>query len=156
MKRVLVGSVLALAITLATMTPAAAEPTAGGPAARAASTTAAETRVAAAVEPTMFPPAERVRWSAGGVRDQRCETGTLCLDVWDPTRNTYKVFILRKCATRALHDFHNTGTPEFINHQTPHTVTRFLGRGGRVLVESTAPSHTTRIDWGPIWYIDVC
>jgi len=25
-----------------------------------------------------------------------------------------------------------------------------------VLVSSTAPSHTTPIDWGPIWYIDVC
>jgi hypothetical protein len=111
---------------------------------------------AAAVEPTMYPPAEKVIFSASGVRGQRCETGTLCVDVWDPTRNTYKVFILRKCATRALHDFHNTNTPEFINHQTPGTVTRFLGRGGGVLVRSTAPSHTTRIDWGPVWYIDVC
>jgi len=111
---------------------------------------------AAAVEPTMYPPAEKVIYSALGVRGQRCETGTLCLDVWDPTRNTYKVFILRKCTTRALHDFHSTNVPEFINHQTPGTVARFLGRGSNVLVSSTAPSHTTSIDWGPVWYIDVC
>ena len=102
------------------------------------------------------PPAEKVFYNLNGVRGQRCETGTLCLDVWIASRGTWKVFILRKCATRALHNFNNTGNEEFINHQTPHTVTRFLGRGGDVIVSSTAPSHTTAIDWGPIWYIDVC
>ena len=113
--------------------------------------------VAAVVpEPRMSPPAEKVYWSVSGVHDRRCETGTLCLDVWDRTRSTWKVFILRECVTRTLHNFNNTGNEEFINHQTPHTVTRFLGRGGNVLVSSTAPSHTTPIDWGPIWYIDVC
>src|SRR6185436_8371131 len=52
--------------------------------------------------------------------------------------------------------FHSTNVPEFINHQTPGTVARFLGRSSNVLVSSTAPSHTTSIDWGPVWYIDVC
>jgi hypothetical protein len=119
--------------------------------------TTAEARAAAGVEPTMSPPAEKVLWSASGVRGQRCETGTLCVDVWDPTRSTFKVFIMRKCVTRTLHEFHQYDQlTEFINHQTPGTVTRFLGRPGNVLVQSTAPSHTTKIEWGKVWYIDVC
>ena len=148
-----------LVVTVALAAAALAVPTSAAAAAPAPmqSATSGPPVLAAAVEPTMSPPAEKVLYSPLGVRSQRCETGTLCVDVWDPTRNTYKVFILRKCATRTLHDFHNADrTPEFINHQTPQTVTRFLGRGGNVLVSSTAPSYTTKIDWGPIWYIDVC
>lgn len=114
------------------------------------------TQAVAAVEPTMYPPAEKVKYLDNGVRGHRCETGTLCVDAWDPTRNTYKVFIMRKCVTRSLHHFSSTGLPEFVNHQTPHTVTRFLRRDGSVGVSSTAPSYVTSIDWGPIWYIDVC
>jgi hypothetical protein len=152
-RRLLVTVALATA-TLAVPTGAAASGPALSPEPQRAVTSGQA--VAAAVEPTMSPPAEKVYWSVSGVHDRRCETGTLCLDVWDRTRSTWKVFILRKCVTRALHNFNNTGNEEFINHQTPHTVTRFLGRGGNVIVSSTAPSHTTPIDWGPIWYIDVC
>ena len=113
----------------------------------------------AAAEPTMWPPAERVAWYNDGVRHNNsadCVRGLLCLDVVDPTRNTYKVFYLRRCTTRALHNFYGTGIPEFINNQTPGTVTRFLDRNGRVLFTSTAYNVGVKIDWTPVWYIDVC
>jgi hypothetical protein len=152
--RRLVIAVALAAATLAVPTGAEASEPASLPGLRQAVTSGPA--AAAAVEPTMYPPAEKVLYSLDGVQGQRCETGTLCLDVWVASRGTWKVFILRKCVTRALHNFDNAGNEEFINHQTPGTVTRFLGRGGNVIVRSTAPSHTTPIDWGPIWYIDVC
>ncbi|MEV0132557.1 hypothetical protein AB0H83_29355 [Dactylosporangium sp. NPDC050688] len=150
LSRMLITATLAVAALAVPVSATAAQPVT-----QAATTTVAQ--AAAEVEPTMYPPADKVLWSLTGVRGQRCETGTLCVDVWDPTRASYKVFIMRTCTTRALHDFHAYGKQtEFINHQTPGTVTRFLGRPHDVLVQSTAPSHTTTIDWGPVWYIDVC
>lgn len=148
-------AVVAVAIAALTAVPSAATAV-PRPAPEPATVVAQGTGVTAAVEPTMYPPAEKVRYLANGVNGHRCERGTLCVDAWDPTRSTYKVFILRKCVTRTLHNFHNTGLPQFVNHQTPGTVTRFLGRDGREQVTSTAPSHTTPIDWGPVWYLDVC
>jgi hypothetical protein len=150
LNRLLIVATLTVAALAVPVSAAAAQPAPGN-----ATTVGAQAAVA--VEPTMYPPADKVLWSQTGVRSQRCETGTLCADVWDPTRNAFKVFIMRTCATRALHDFHDYDhLTEFINHQTPGTVTRFLGRGHNLLVKSTAPSYTTEIDWGPVWYIDVC
>lgn len=114
---------------------------------------------AAAAEPTMWPPAEKVAWHNDGVRHNNyadCVRGLLCLDVVDPTRHTYKVFYLRKCTTRALHHWTGAGYPEFINNQTRGTVTRFLDRNRRVLFTSTAYNVGIKIDWNPVWYIDVC
>src|SRR5688572_5985376 len=125
-RRLLITVALAVA-TLAVPTGAAASEPALSPGRQQAVTSGPA--AAAAVEPTMYPPAEKVFYNLDGVGGQRCETGTLCLDVWVASRGTWKVFVLRKCVTRALHNFNNTGNEEFINHQTPHTVTRFLGRG---------------------------
>jgi hypothetical protein len=107
-------------------------------------------------EPTMWPPAERVEWHLGGVRDVACDYGVLCVDAWDPTRSRYKVFFLRKCVTHALHHFTSTGTPEMVNDQTAGTVTRFLRQNGSLYSKSVAFDGRHRIDWDPIWYIDVC
>ncbi|WP_327007978.1 hypothetical protein OHA72_12280 [Dactylosporangium sp. NBC_01737] len=151
LSRMLITITLVVAALAVPVSAASAAP----PGARATTTT--ETQAAVAVEPTMYPPADKVLWSTIGVRGQRCETGTLCVDVWDPTRNMFKVFIMRTCNTRAVHDFHQYDKlTEFINHQTPGTVTRFLGRPGNVLVKSTAPSYTMPIIWDKVWYIDVC
>ena len=113
----------------------------------------------AGVEPTMWPPAEKVAWHNDGVRHNNyadCRLGLLCLDVVDPTRHTYKVFYLRSCTVRALHHWRGTGYPEFINNQTPGTVARFLDRNGKLLFSSTAYNVGIKIDWDPVYYIDVC
>lgn len=151
-------SVVTLAAVALTMTTGAATSSLDGAdldpvapqSARIAATTAA---------PTMWPPAERVAWYNDGVRHNNyadCVRGLLCLDVVDPTRHAYKVFYLRSCTTRALHNFYRTGIPEFVNNQTPGTVTRFLDRNRRVLFTSTAYNVGVKINWNPVWYIDVC
>jgi hypothetical protein len=107
----------------------------------------------------MWPPAEKVRWYHDGVRHNNhaeCVRGLLCLDVVDPSRGTCKVFYLRSCTVRALHHFRRTGSPEFINNQTPGTMTRFLDRNRRLLFTSTADNVGIKINWDPVWYIDVC
>jgi hypothetical protein len=115
-----------------------------------------DARVAAAVSPSMSPAAQSVRYSAQGVRAFACPEGYLCVDVWDPTRSTYKVFFIYTCQTRRLSYFYSTNSPEFKNNQTTGTVTRFLGLTGNEISRSVAKHGTRPITWDPVWYIDVC
>ena len=62
----------------------------------------------------------------------------------------------RRNQARALHHWRGTGYPEFINNQTPGTVARFLDRNGKLLFSSTAYNVGIKIDWDPVYYIDVC
>ena len=96
--------------------------------------------VSAAVSPTMSPAAQSVRYSPQGVRAFTCPNGYLCVDVWDPTRSTYKVFFIYTCQTRRLSYFHSTGLPEYKNNQTTGTVTRFLGRTGNEIIRARRTS----------------
>jgi hypothetical protein len=153
-KRVLGGIALSVVALAASAAPAVSAPQDHQ---AKPTTSAAAPRVAPrAASPVMSPAANRVEYHSGGVRDISCTEGYLCVDVWDPTRSTYKVFFLYTCATRHLSYFHSTGYPEFKNNQTTGTVTRFLGQSGNLVASSRAKQGPTHINWDPVWSIDVC
>ncbi|MFI8324209.1 hypothetical protein [Streptomyces sp. NPDC085529] len=140
---------------------------AAAPADRAVSDTALITVVAApagaqaesgvpATAPTISPAAERVRYVADGTYS--CPTGRLCARVWDPTRNTYKVFDLYYCNTYSLSYWGNGGDGGgFKNYQTDGTVARFSNSAGTVVHTSTAPDVAPSWwGWDPIWKIKNC
>jgi hypothetical protein len=105
-----------------------------------------------AVTPTMWPPAERVRYWSSDSRD--CPYKRLCVDVWDPTRNDYKIFDLYACGPYRLSNWYGHGT--FTNNQTPGTVGRFLDRNG-FEVHNTGPAWSWGgVGWDPVWSIKAC
>lgn len=110
----------------------------------------------AAVSPTVSPAAERTFHQTGGIRNYACPSGRLCVDVWDPTANTYKVFQFYRCQTHALRGFYSTYTPEYENNQTTGTATYFERSAGDRYLRSTAKHAERGINWDPINYIDVC
>lgn len=113
---------------------------------------------AAAKSPSMSPAAQYVKYSKYGVRAFSCPDKYLCVDAWDPTRSTYKVFFIKTCATRHLSYFTSAKWPELKNNQTRGTVTRFLNKSGKeIKADRSVAKHGPRhINWDPVWHIDVC
>lgn len=105
-----------------------------------------------AVSPTIWPPAERVRyWSSDS---RTCPYKRLCVDVWDPTRNDYKIFDLYACGPYRLSNW--LGFGNFENNQTAGTVGRFLDRNGHE-VHNTGPAWGWGgVNWDPVWSIKAC
>lgn len=112
------------------------------------------TRVTAAKSPTMWPPAETVKYASDGVRDISCYEGYICFDAWDPNKQKFKVFYLRKCSTRALHNFGDSGL--YKNNQTTGTVTRFLDKNGKEISRTKAKHGARPISYLKVKSIDVC
>lgn len=106
-----------------------------------------------ATSPTISPAAENIRYVSGNTYD--CATGRLCARVWDPTRGTYKVFDLYRCATYSLSYWGGTGG--FYNYQTTGTVATFYNGSGGVYYTSTArDTAPSWWNWDPIWKIKNC
>lgn len=154
-KRIMAAAALAMAVTSISSGAMAAS---GGNADAATKAGGGGTQdvVVAAVSPSVSPAAERTTWVTGGVQNYDCPSGRLCVDVWDPTRDTYKVFQFYRCQTHSLSAFYSTAYPEFENNQTSGTVTRFLNSSWNTAVSSTAKHGPRHINWDPIYYIDVC
>ncbi|SDL22445.1 hypothetical protein SAMN05428985_111105 [Nocardioides sp. YR527] len=156
-KRFLAAAALAMAVTSISSGAIAAEGGSVDKAAKGAGTT--EGVVAAAVSPSVSPAAEKVIYKSRGLVDYSCPSERLCVDVWDPTRGTYKIFQFWQCQTHALTAFlESPGYPEIVNNQTQGTVTRFLNSSRAELKdERSVAKHGRRpIGWDPIYYIDVC
>lgn len=154
-KRILAAAALTMAVT-SISSGAMAATGASTDAATKAGDDAREGVVAAATSPSVSPAAEVVTWRDGGVLNYDCPSGRLCVDVWDPTRGTYKVFQFYRCQTHSLSAFYSTAYPEFENNQSSGTVTRFLNSSWGTAVSSTAKHGPRHINWDPIYYIDVC
>jgi hypothetical protein len=110
-----------------------------------------------ATSPSISPAAERIRYVPDG-ESYSCSYGRLCARVWDPTRNTYKVFDLYACHTYSLAHWGGGGDGGgFYNNQTTGTVASFYNSAGTVVYNSTAydfaPGDWT---WDPIWKIKNC
>ncbi|MFH9819745.1 hypothetical protein [Streptomyces sp. NPDC017230] len=103
--------------------------------------------------PGISPAAERVRYVSGN--NYSCPTGRLCARVWDPTRNTYKVFDLYYCKTYSLSYWGGRGG--FYNYQTDGTAAKFYNSRGAVVHTSIARSTANSgWNWDPIWKIKNC
>ncbi|NGN94705.1 hypothetical protein G5C66_18415 [Nocardioides sp. KC13] len=155
LKRILAVAALTLAVT--SISSGAVAATGGGtdPSAKSGGD-AREGVVAAAVSPSVSPAAEVTTWRDGGVQNYDCPSGRLCVDVWDPTRGTYKVFQFYRCQTHSLSAFYSTGYPEYENNQTSGTNTYFERSWGDRYLRSTAKHGPRTINWDPINFIDVC
>lgn len=153
-KRILAAAALTMAVT--SISSGAMAASGGSTDAATKDGGATQDVVAAAVSPTVSPAAEAVAYRALGVREYDCPSGRLCVDVWDPTRGTYKVFQFYRCQTHTLSAFYSTNTPEFENNQTSGTVTYFERSWGDRYLGSTAKHGPRSINWDPINYIDVC
>ncbi|MGH3351012.1 MAG: hypothetical protein ACRDPS_10135 [Nocardioides sp.] len=151
-KRIIAAAALTLAATSLTSGAMAAE----GGSVDAKTGGAAERVGTAAVSPTVSPAAEKTFHRGGGLQNYNCPSSRLCVDVWDPTQDTYKVFQFYKCQTHSLRAFYSTYTPEIENDQTSGTVTRFKNSSGTTIKTSTAKHGERGINWDPVYYIDVC
>ncbi|WP_328528952.1 hypothetical protein OG984_25670 [Nocardioides sp. NBC_00368] len=154
-KRILAAAALTMAVTSISSGAMAATGEGTGAATKGGGD-AREGVVAAAVSPSVSPAAEAVVYRATGVREYDCPSGRLCVDVWDPTRGTYKVFQFYRCQTHSLSAFYSTNTPEFENNQTSGTNTYFERSWGDRYLRSTAKHGERSISWDPINFIDVC
>ncbi|MFJ9390389.1 hypothetical protein ACIRON_16305 [Nocardioides sp. NPDC101246] len=150
-KKILAAAALTLAATSITAGAVAAE---GSPDAKAGGAT--ERVGAAAVSPSVSPAAEKTFHRGGGLQNYNCPSNRLCVDVWDPTQGTYKVFQFYRCQTHALRGFYSSYTPEIENDQTTGTRSYFERSRGDRYVQSTAKHAERGINWDPINYIDVC
>ncbi|MGH4000684.1 MAG: hypothetical protein ACRDTJ_24845, partial [Pseudonocardiaceae bacterium] len=111
----------------------------------------------AAVSPTVSPAAHKVVYRTSGIHGYDCKSGHLCVDVWDPTRDTYKVFDFFQCRTHALRGFYSTENPEYENQQTGASTRTYFERSRGDKYLKSDPKHGPRdINWNPINYIDVC
>lgn len=146
-KRIIAAAALTLAATSITSGAIAAE---GGPNAKGGGVGTA------AVAPTVSPAAEKTFHKSGGLNNYNCPSKRLCVDVWDPTEDTYKVFQFYKCQTHSLRGFYSTGVPEIENDQIEGTVTYFERSRGDQYKKSVAKHGERDINWDPINYIDVC
>lgn len=148
MRKLLVAMTMTIGMLAAVGSVTASAAPSSGPDAAAANGQAA----VAAVAPTIWPPAERVRYWNAGSRD--CPYKRLCVDVWDPTRNDYKIFDLYACGPYRLSNWYGFGN--FTNNQTAGTVGRFLGRDGGE-VHNTGPAWSWGgVNWDPVWSIKAC
>jgi hypothetical protein len=107
---------------------------------------------AKASAPTVSPAADFFYTSGPGYT---CDPGNLCARVWDPTRNTYKVFKFYRCATYSLANWNGTGG--YANFQTGSRATAtFYGATGNVLRNVPIDEQNTSYDWGPVYKIRNC
>lgn len=107
---------------------------------------------ARASAPTVSPAADFFYTSGPGYI---CDPGNLCARVWDPTRNTYKVFKFYRCATYSLANWNGTGG--YANFQTGSRATAtFYGASGNVLRNVPIDEQNTSYDWGPVYKIRNC
>lgn len=151
-KRILAAAALTMAVTSISACAMAAsdestEARTGGVAERVRTAT---------VSPTVSPAAEKTFHQYGGLRYYDCPSGRLCVDVWDHTKDIYKVFQFNKCQTHSVLAFYSTYVPEFENDQASGTVTRFKNGSGSTIKTSTAKHGERSISWAPVYDIDVC
>ncbi|MEU6076045.1 hypothetical protein [Micromonospora sp. NPDC047074] len=85
---------------------------------------------------------------------QYCPNGRVCLAVGEGD-GQHTVYRLYRCTERGLTNFIDAGA--IVNNQVGDAHVRLLGKNHELLgVPVPADDVKREVNWGPIWYIDVC
>ncbi|MFH8729081.1 hypothetical protein [Streptomyces termitum] len=110
----------------------------------------AETSVSPlATSPGISPSAPYI-YAKGGLLS--CPYEALCTSTWDPTANSWKIYVLRDCVDYNLSYWNGKGA--YINNQSGGARARFFTLNGSWT--ASADNKGTPIDWNPIWKIRPC
>jgi hypothetical protein len=102
--------------------------------------------------PSVSPSVRTIHVATG--EPYTCDTGNLCLEVWDPTTSNWKVFYLYNCRKYSLSYFNGWG--DFTDYQTGGVRSYFYGQSGNELRSFTPPQLEVPQDWGPVWSVRNC
>jgi hypothetical protein len=109
---------------------------------------------AAAASPGISPAARRTYHAKPGT-PWNCDSGNLCVGVWDYSTGDWKAFDLYSCKEYHLSNWEDGGV--FRNEQTGNVETIFYGKDHNVIRRFRSNSvKSGDQNWSPVWHIRNC